>query len=98
MPHIISELQRERLLGGLGLELVEHLLVFGIVQGGLIRRLGYDKGIAAGIEGSGLIASRNSGGIGLRSVRESDHRWTTQHLCEHNGDHDLEQPSPRVSA
>ena len=68
MAHAVGQFHGQRLLGGLGLIIVEGLFVRGVVGSGFVRGLGDDKGIAGGVNGVCFVAGRDASRVGLGRV------------------------------
>src|SRR5580704_487659 len=69
----IGELQRKRLLGRLGLELVEILLLLRVIGSRLVGRLGNDEGVTSGVNHCRLVTCIEASRIRLRLLTHPRH-------------------------
>ena len=87
VPDRVRQLHRERLLGGLGLILVEGFFLRREVRIGLVGRLGHDEGIAGRVDRRGFVTRGNAGGIGRRIGGRTNHEGgTTQQIHQKHAD------------
>lgn len=98
-PHVpdgVGQLDRQRLFGCLVLVLVEGFFLLRVVRICLVGGLGDNKGIPGRVDGSGLVARGNAGGIRLELVRSErdDRRAAQQDARKENGDGCPKQHSP----